>query len=144
MEMNFRNLCGEVAGTDLTNPSEYRQLIGALTFLVNTRPNICFVVNTLSQYLIKPSHAQWIAAKHVLRYLHGTINLGLRYIVADVRLHGYSDAYWARSFAERKSTYECFFSSGPTMISWMSKKQKSIAISMVEAKYIATSTASCD
>ena len=49
MEMNFKKLCGKVAGPDLANPYEYRQPIGALMFLVNTRPDICFVVNTLSQ-----------------------------------------------------------------------------------------------
>jgi len=48
MEMNFKQLCGEVVGTDLENPSEYRQLIGAQIFLVNTKLEICFVVNTLS------------------------------------------------------------------------------------------------
>eukprot|EP00253_Pinus_taeda_P032288 PITA_32288 len=88
MERNSKKLCGQAAGPDLTNPSEYRQLIGALMFLVNTRLDICFAVNTLSQYMIKPSHAHWIVAKHVLRYLHGTINLGLRYTAKDVRIHG--------------------------------------------------------
>jgi len=49
MEMNFKKLCIDVVGPDLANIYEYRQLIGALMFLVNTRSNICFVVNTLSQ-----------------------------------------------------------------------------------------------
>ena len=43
MEMNFKKLCGEVAGPDLENPSEYQQQIGALMLLVNILPNICFV-----------------------------------------------------------------------------------------------------
>lgn len=46
MEMNFKKLCGKLVGVDLVNPSKYCQLIGALMFLVNTRPYICFVVNT--------------------------------------------------------------------------------------------------
>lgn len=46
MEMNFKKLCGEAAGFDLVNPSEYHQLIRALMFLVNTRLDICFAVNT--------------------------------------------------------------------------------------------------
>ena len=49
MELNFKNLCGSVAEIELGNASEYRQLIGALMFLVNSHPNIRFVVNTLSQ-----------------------------------------------------------------------------------------------
>ena len=45
-----------VVGTDLGNPSEYHQLVGALLSLVNSRTNICFTVNTLSQFIIKPHH----------------------------------------------------------------------------------------
>jgi hypothetical protein len=33
---------------ELADPRQYRQLIGSLMYLVNTRPDICFVVNTLS------------------------------------------------------------------------------------------------
>eukprot|EP00253_Pinus_taeda_P035926 PITA_35926 len=48
MDMNFKKFCGEVSRPDLANPSDYRQLVGALMFLVNAHPNICFVVNTLT------------------------------------------------------------------------------------------------
>jgi len=47
--------------------------------------------------MIEPLHAHWVATKHVLRYLHGTINLGLRCIVRDVRLHRYIDVDWAET-----------------------------------------------
>jgi len=92
MEMNSKKLCGEAVGPDLANPSKYRQLIGALMFLVKTRPNICYAVNVVSQFMTEPLHAYWIAAKHILRFLHGMITLGLRYSTRDVRLHGYTDA----------------------------------------------------
>ena len=55
----------------------YRQMIGSLMYLTNTRPDICFAVNTLSQYMVEPRHVHLIAAKHVLRYLKGTIDYGL-------------------------------------------------------------------
>ena len=42
---------------------------------MNTRVDICFVVNSLSQYLVKHRRVHPIAAKHVMRYLKGTINL---------------------------------------------------------------------
>ena len=42
MELNFKKLCGSVAGFELGNASEYCQLIGALMFLVNSHPDICF------------------------------------------------------------------------------------------------------
>ena len=57
----------------------YRQMIGSLMYLTNTRPDICFAVNTLSQYMVDPRQVHLMAAKHVLRYLKGTIDNGLRY-----------------------------------------------------------------
>lgn len=56
MELNFKNLCGSVAGPELGNASTYRQLIGAFMFLVNSHPDICFTINTLSQYMVEPHH----------------------------------------------------------------------------------------
>jgi len=92
MELNFKKLCGSVAGPELVNASEYHQLIGALMFLVNSHRDICFAVNTLSQYMVEPHHIHWIGAKNLLRYLRGTITQGLRCTAGDVRLHGFSDA----------------------------------------------------
>jgi hypothetical protein len=59
------------------NPTIYKQLIGCLMYLTNTRPDICFAVNTLSQYMVDPKRVHWIATKHILRYLKGTIEYGL-------------------------------------------------------------------
>jgi len=142
MEMNFKKLCRNVVGPDLENSSQYRQLIGALMFLVNTCTNICYAVNTLSRFMTEPCHTYWIAAKHILRYLHGSITLGLRYSVGNVKLHGYTDVDWAKIFISRKSTYLCCFSLGFSMISCMRNKQKFVALSIVEVEYIAASMAS--
>ena len=57
--------------------SLYRQMIGSLMYLMNMRPDICFVVNTLSPYMVELRHAYLIAPKHVLRYLKGIIDYGL-------------------------------------------------------------------
>ena len=64
-------------------------------FLVNSRPDICFAVNTLSQHMVEPRHSHWIGAKNLLRYFRGTITHGLRYTAKNVRLLGYTDADWA-------------------------------------------------
>ena len=40
--------------TELVDPTLYRQLIGSLMYLVNTRPDICFAVNSLSQFMVEP------------------------------------------------------------------------------------------
>jgi hypothetical protein len=124
---------------DPVDPSLYRQLIGSLMYLVNTRPDICFVVNTLSQFQVEPRHEHWVTAKHVLRYIHGTINYGLRYTASsDIQLHGFTDSNWAGSAEDRKSTSGMCFSLGSAMISWGSrKKKKFVALNTTEAKYIA-------
>ena len=60
----------------LSDATMYRQMIGSLMYLTNTRPDICFAVNTLRQYLTDPRSVHLIAAKHILRYLKGTIDYG--------------------------------------------------------------------
>jgi hypothetical protein len=111
--------------SELVDPSTYRQLIGSLMYLVNTRSDICFVVNTLSQFWVEPRHEHWIVAKHILRYLCGTLNYGLRYVSNnDVQLQGYIDYDWEGSADDKKSTSGVCFSLGSTMISWISRKHK--------------------
>ena len=74
-------------------------------YLTNTRLDICFAVNTLIQYLVQPGWVHLVAAKHVVRYLKGTIDLGLYYDGShDYRLYGYTDVDWVGSILDRKST----------------------------------------
>ena len=67
------------ASSETVDATMYRQMIGSLMYLMNTRPNIFFVVNTLSYFLIDPRHVHLIVAKHILRYLKGTVDYGLKY-----------------------------------------------------------------
>ena len=108
---------------ELVDVTHYRQIIESLMYLTNTRPNICFVVNTLSQYLVQPRRVHLVTAKHVMRYLKGTIDFGLYYDGShEYRLYGYIDAYWAGSISDRKITsYRCFCL-GSAMSSWFSRK----------------------
>jgi len=118
------------------NPTIYRQLIGCLMYLTNTRPDICFTVNTLSQHMVDPRRVHWIASKHILRYLKSTTKYRLQYVQEDqVKLVGYSDSDWAGSIVDRKSTSGCCFSLGSGMISWYNKKQKSVALSSIEVEF---------
>jgi hypothetical protein len=92
---------------------------------INTRPDICFAVNTLSEHMVDPRKIHWVATKHILRYLKGTIEFGFQYLQGDqVNLVGYSDSYWDGSTIDRKSTYGCYFSLGLGMISWYNRKKK--------------------
>ena len=104
------------------------------------RPDICYTVNALSQFMSDLKHIHLVAAKHVLRYVRGTITYGIRYTSSSgVLLSGYSD--WVGSAVDRKSTSGYCFSMGSTMISWSSWKQGSIAQSTAKAEYIAASDA---
>ena len=68
-------------------------MIGSLMYLMNTRPDICFAVNTLIQFLTDPRNVHFIAAKHILRYLRGTFDYGLKYDVNQkINLEGYVDS----------------------------------------------------
>ena len=114
----------------LVDATLYRQIIGSLMYLTNTRLDICFVVNTLSQYLVEPRHVHLIATKHVMRYLNGTLDFGLCYTGDhDFISVGYTDSDWARSVSDRKSTSRCCFGPGSFMTSWQSRKKSNIALS---------------
>jgi hypothetical protein len=111
MVTNWKKI--DASKSEVVDPTLYKQLIGSLMYLVNTRPDICFVVNTLSQFMVEPKCAHWVAAKHVLRYLHGTVEYGLSYIHRDgVKLVGYSDVDWAGNTDDKKNTSGCCFSLG--------------------------------
>jgi hypothetical protein len=51
----------------LVDPMMYKKCIRSLMYLVNTRPNICFVVNALIQYMVESRHVHWMIGKHMLR-----------------------------------------------------------------------------
>ena len=89
------------ASLETVDTTMYRQMIVSLMHL---RPDICFAVNTFSQYLTDPRSVHLIAAKHILRYLKGTIDYGLTYDANQrINLEGYVDSDWAGSAIDRKS-----------------------------------------
>ena len=112
------------ASSDMVDAMMYCQMIGSLMYLTNTRLDICFAVNTLSQFLMDLIHVHLIIANHVLRYLKGTVDYGLKYDVTNnINLPSYVDSDWARNTTDRKSTSGRCFSLGSGTISWFNKKQ---------------------
>ena len=82
----------------------------------------------------------WVAKKHILRYLAGTVDYGLDYRRSGgVDLIGFTDSDWAGSASDRKRTFGCFFSLGLAVVLWFSRKQKSVALSSTEVEYMAAS-----
>jgi hypothetical protein len=88
---NWKKL--SASDSQLVNATIYRKLIGSLMYLVNTRPDICFSVNTLSQYMVETRNVHMVGEKHVLRYIAGKVDYGLDYVRGDgVSLVGYIDS----------------------------------------------------
>ena len=121
----------------------YRKMISSLMYLTNMRPYICFVVNTLSKYLLESRHVHLIAAKHVLRCLKGTVDYGLQYVADhEFGLVGYTDLDWVGSVTDWKSTSGCCFSLGSTAIVLHNRKNMSVALNTTEEEYITSCSSS--
>ena len=103
MALNLKLLSD--ASSEAVDATMYCQMIGSLMYLTNTRPDICFAMNTLSQFLTDPRHVHLIVAKHILRYLRGTVDYGLKYDVdKKINIEVYVDSDWAGSAIDRKNT----------------------------------------
>eukprot|EP00253_Pinus_taeda_P019888 PITA_19888 len=105
----------------------------------------CHIMVKLSQAMVQPTKFFWKLVKHVLRYLKGTSQYGFWYRwIEGVKLQGFTDADWAGSPSDWKSTSGGIFNLGLAAVSWYSKKQMSIALSSEEVEYMAASQAACE
>ena len=118
-------------------------MVGSLLYAATaTRPDIAQAVGAVSKFNSCPTEAHLTAVKRILRYLKGTINLGLMYNKsADQKLFGFSDADWAGDIDSRHSTTRNLFIMSGAAISWLSRKQLVVALSTTEAECIALCTA---
>jgi hypothetical protein len=123
----------------------YRELIGCLMYvMLTTRPDLNAAVNFFSRFQINATDAQWFGLKRVLRYVQGTIDLGLCYNKGyDVALTGYADSDWAGDTDRRSTTGYLFEVYGAT-VSWVTKKQSTVSLSSTEAEYVALATAAAE
>ena len=136
MDPNTKLMKDEEAGPIYPNIERYRRLVGKLNYLTITRPSIAFPVSVVSQFMSCPRISHMDAVVHILKYLKGTLGIGLVY---EKRRHldieAFSDADWAGSpFDRRSTTGFCVFVGG-NMVSWKSKKQHTVACSSAESEY---------
>ena len=84
----------------------YRRLVGKLNYLTITRPDISFFsVSVVSQFLQSPCDSHWDAVIRILRYIKSTSGQGVLYENRDhIQVVGYTDANWADSPIDRRST----------------------------------------
>ena len=116
----------------------YQSLIGCLLYLtIDTRPDISYAIQQLSQYLDNYSYVHWHAAIQVVWYLKGTWKLKLCLAGNNISLLGFTDSDWANCLDTRRSVGSYTFSLGSGVILWNVRKQKTVAASSCEAEYIA-------
>ena len=117
---------------------KYRGMIGSLLYLTASRPDIMFSVCMCARYQANPKESHLSAVKRIMKYLIGTLNVGLWYPKGSTcDLIGYSDSDFAGCKLDRKSTSGTCHLLGNSLVSWHSKKQVSVALSTAEAEYVA-------
>lgn len=115
-------------------------MVGSLLYAaMATRPDIAQAVSVVSKFNTNPNTAHLTAVKRILRYLNRTLNLGLKYQRSETgTLAGFSDGDWAGDQDDRRSTTGNIFLLAGGAVSWLSKKQATVALSTAEvAKYVA-------
>lgn len=120
----------------MSDPTLYRSLTGALQYLTFTRPDIAYAVQKICLFMHDPRESHFNALKQILRYLKGTLSQGLwMFRSASSELVAYSDADWAGYPTTRRSTSGYCISLSPNLLSWSSKCQVTIYRSSTEAEY---------
>lgn len=129
----------------MDNPEPYRRLVGRLIYLTITRPDLCYSVHTLAQFMQSPRTRHWEAGLRVVRYIKGRPGQGvlLRAHTA-IPLIGYCDSDWDSCPVTRRSITGYFVLLGSSPISWKTKKQHTVSRSSAEAEYRSMTTLTCE
>jgi len=126
---------------------QYQKLVGGLLYLMtSTRPDLAYTLSRLCKFNANPRESHERAAKHVLRYIAGTIDFGITYKPADkdFKIQCFSDSDFAGDADNAKSTGGYVFLVGGGAVTWRAKQQSIIARSSTEAEYVSASDAAQD
>lgn len=109
-------------------------------YLTATRPYLMYVVCLISIFMASPTELHLQAAKRVLRYVKGTMDLGVFYRKEDNgELMAYTDSDYAGDVDDRKSTSGYVFLLSEGVVSRSSKKQPVVTFSTTEAEFVEAS-----
>ena len=134
---------GHAAYIAAANGIAYLEGIGSVLYATQTRPDIQYAVGILAQFSANPGKAHIDAFKLLLRYLKGTATFGLTLGGKDsgVDVIGWTDSDWAQDPDFRRSVTGYIFDVAGGSVSWASKRQPTVALSTMEAEYMAASNA---
>ncbi|RVX04712.1 Retrovirus-related Pol polyprotein from transposon RE2 [Vitis vinifera] len=135
----------ESDGSAPVDKGRYQRLVGKLIYLSHTRPDIGFSVSVVSQFMNNPTEKHMTAVIRILRYLKMTPGKGLFFQrTTKKEIEIFSDADWAGSVTDRRSTSGyCSFVWG-NLVTWRSKKQSVVARSSAEAEFRAMAQGICE
>jgi transposase InsO family protein len=136
----------------------YASVVGAIMYaMLGTRPDLAFAIGQLTRFNSNPGQLHVGALKRVLRYLKGTIDFELTYGTessgsgessrsrnSTLTVLGHCDSDWAASIDDRRSVSGTVFTIAGGAVTWQAQRQKSVALSTVEAEYMAACQAAKD
>ncbi|XP_055806912.1 secreted RxLR effector protein 161-like [Solanum dulcamara] len=134
--VEYDSVVGKTDDLILDDTHYYRYLIGKLIYLIISRPNICFAVQVLSQFMQRPKKSHWDAALSILRYLKKSPGQGVLLKRGSINnLIVFCDSDWAACPNTRRSITCYVIQLGESLISWKSKKQHKVNMSSIETEY---------
>lgn len=103
----------------LSDPHEYQRLVGRLIYLTITRPDICYAIQSLIQFMHAPKTSYLEAALRVVKYIKKIPGQGLLFQPsASLTLTTYCDSDWATCPITRRSVTCYCIKLGSSLISW--------------------------
>ena len=122
--------------------------------MLGTRPDLAFAIGLLTRFNSNPGRSHVGALKRVLRYLKGSIDFQLTYGTessgssgrsdSTLAVLGHCDSDWGGSIDDRRSVSGTVFTIAGGAVTWQAQRQKSVALSTVEAEYMAACQAAKD
>ena len=129
------------------NQIPYANIVGSIMYLIIcTRPDVAHAISVVSRYMSDPGKEHWLALKWIIKYLKGSVSVGLffgggAWSEGDDALEGFCDSDYAANLDNRKSQSGYIFTLFGTAVSWKSNLQPVVALSTTEAEYISLTEA---
>ncbi|KAJ9678560.1 hypothetical protein PVL29_020667 [Vitis rotundifolia] len=125
-----------IKAKNVKDRDRYQRLVGRLIYLSHTHPDIAFSISMVSQYMHATGPKHFEAVYRILRYLKRTPSRALLFKSrGHLQIEAYTDADWAGSIVNRRSTFGYFSFVGGNLVTWRSKKQNVVARSSAEAEF---------